>query len=120
MHISSSPTLWRLLFWSWLTFGLLAPATHAWAHSPSGIDPSLAPWFRSLREPINNGSCCSERDCELVQAKIALDHYEVFVEGGWRRVPPAVVLKRHDNPTGAAVLCHIHLNMICFIPSPEM
>jgi hypothetical protein len=117
MHVRSSAAL---LLWGWLAIGFIARASPAAAHSPPGVDPSLAPWFRSLQEPVNNGSCCAERDCELVRAKIARDHYEVFLEGAWRRVPPAIVLKRHDNPTGSAVLCHIHLEMICFIPAAEM
>src|SRR5262249_41583964 len=81
MHVRSSAAL---LLWGLLAIGLIARASPAAAHSPPGVDPSLAPWFRSLQEPVNNGSCCAERDCELIRAKIARDHYEVFLEGAWR------------------------------------
>ena len=90
------------------------------AHSPMGVDPSLAPWFEALQQPNGGGSCCNDRDCELVQARMTPKGWEVFVGKAWLSVPPERLLQRHDNPTGSAVLCHIEKNVLCFIPPVEM
>jgi len=90
------------------------------AHSPMGVDPSLAPLFQALQQPDGGGSCCNDRDCELVQARVTPKGWEAFVDKGWLSVPPERLLQRHDNPTGSAVLCHIEKNVLCFIPPVEM
>ena len=90
------------------------------AHSPMGVDPSLAPWFQALQQPDGGGSCCNDRDCELVQARVTPKGWEAFVDKAWLAVPPERLLQRHDNPTGSAVLCHIQKNVLCFIPPVEM
>jgi hypothetical protein len=77
------------------------------AHSPMGVDPSLAPWFQALQQPNGGGSCCNDRDCELVQARVTPKGWEALVDKAWLAVPPERLLQRHDNPTGSAVLCHI-------------
>jgi hypothetical protein len=37
-------------------------------------------------------------------------------------VPDSIVLRRHDNPTGGAVLCidPIFRAMLCFVPGTQM
>ncbi len=95
-------------------------STPARAHSPMGVDPSLAPWFQALQQPDGGGSCCNDRDCELVQARVTPKGWEAFVDKAWLAVPPERLLQRHDNPTGSAVLCHIEKNVLCFIPPVEM
>jgi hypothetical protein len=49
------------------------------------------------------------------------DHYEVFVDGKWLRVPPDLVLKSLDNPTGRAVVCWTPTaGIMCFVRGPEV
>jgi hypothetical protein len=47
--------------------------------------------------------------------------YEAFVDGQWVAIPDNIVLHRHDNPTGGAVLCINALfhAMRCFVPGNQ-
>ena len=90
------------------------------AAPPEDADPSLAPWFNNLRAPWTNALCCSISDCRTTTARIVGDHYEVFVGGEWRPVPPTAVLQRRDNPTGHPVVCWTPQGGIsCFVRGPE-
>jgi hypothetical protein len=48
--------------------------------------------------------------------------YEAFVDGEWTAVPNEIILRRHDNPTGGAVLCvePLFRRMLCFVPGTQM
>ena len=61
-------------------------------------------------------------DCHAVDYRTGPNGYEVFVDGEWTKVPDDIVLRRHDNPTGGAVLCITHLfrQMLCFVPGTQM
>ena len=97
----------------------LVVAAHA--APPPDADPTLAPWFRDLREPDTGRSCCSISDCRPAEARTRGDHYEVLIEGQWLPVPPEKVLNRSDNPTGRAVVCWTRiLGILCFIRGPEV
>src|SRR4051812_9761784 len=80
---------------------LLCPATRA--APPERPDPTLAPWFNSLRQPWTNALCCSLADCRPVDSRTAGDHYEALIEGEWHAVPEHRIVNRSDNPTGRAV-----------------
>lgn len=96
-------------------------ATPAQARPPENPDPALAPWFHSLRQPGTGISCCSVADCRPADYRITRDHYEAFIEGAWREVPPDRVLQRDDNPTGRAVVCWTpSTGVMCFIKGPEI
>ncbi len=98
-------------------FTVAAPSRAA---PPADADPTLAPWFNSLRQPGSGISCCSIADCGPVDYRTVADHYEAFIEGEWRVVPPDKVLKRADNPTGRAVVCWTKpTGIMCFIRGPE-
>ena len=87
---------------------------------PDNADPALAPWFNSLRSPWTNALCCSIADCRPTDSRINGDHYEAFVGGQWRSVPPDAVLRRTDNPTGRAVVCWTpSAGIMCFVRGPE-
>jgi hypothetical protein len=91
------------------------------AAPPENADPTLAPWFEGLRQPGTGISCCSIADCRTADYRIAHDHYEAFVEGLWRDVPPDRVLHRDDNPTGRAVVCWTPATgVMCFIKGPDI
>ena len=103
-----------------LIAGFLAAAAPALAAPPPDADPSLAPWFRGLHVPGTGTSCCSMADCRPTDSRIVGDHYEVFVEGKWLLVPPDLVLKNLDNPTGRAVVCWTPTaGILCFVRGPE-
>src|SRR4051794_17706062 len=103
-----------------LLAGLFVLASAALAAPPPDADPSLSPWFRSLRVPGTGTSCCSIADCRPVESRITGDHYEVFVDGKWLRVPPELILGRADNPTGRAVVCWTPTaGILCFLGGAE-
>jgi hypothetical protein len=92
----------------------------ALAAPPPDADPTLAPWFNSLRMPWTNALCCSQADCRTAPSRVEGDRYQVFVGGVWRWVPPDRVLQRTDNPTGRAVVCWIPTaGVLCFVSAPQ-
>jgi hypothetical protein len=100
--------------------GLLMIAAPLRAAPPPDADPAQAPWFNSLRQPGSGISCCSVADCRPVDYRTVDNHYEAFIEGEWRAVPPERVISRADNPTGRAVVCWTKLSgIMCFVRGPE-
>lgn len=90
------------------------------AAPPENADPSLAPWFQSLRQPGTGVSCCSISDCRQTDFRSVGTHYEVLIDGVWRPVPGDKVLQRMDNPTGRAVVCWTPtMGIMCFVRGPE-
>lgn len=95
------------------------------AAPPPGADPELSPWYRSLRQPNTNQSCCDRADCRTVQYRIVDGHFQAFIGGefarwqnppyAWVDVPDNSVLHRHDNPTGEGVACWAGMRIICFV-----
>lgn len=105
---------------------VIAVATVGWwagvaeANPPPDADMSLAPWFQSLKQPGTGMSCCSVADCRPTDFRIQGGQYQAFIEGQWRPVPPTVVLRRTDNPTGRAIVCYTpYFGIMCFIRGPE-
>jgi hypothetical protein len=99
---------------------ILALTRAASAAPPENADPTLAPWFNSLRMPWTNALCCSQADCRPVESRTQSDHYEVFVGEAWRAVPDDRILNRSDNPTGRAVVCWTpRAGILCFVRPPE-
>ena len=94
------------------------------APSP-GADSDLAPWFRSLRQPRTELSCCDRSDCRMVKYRIVDGHFQAFIGGefsrwqnpphAWVDVPEDNVLHKHDNPTGEGVACWSGRTIICFV-----
>lgn len=101
---------------------LAAPSPAA---PPVDADASLAPWFRGLRQPKTEMSCCDRSDCRMVQYRIAGGHFQAFIGGefarwqnppyAWVDVPEDSVLHNHDNPTGEGVACWSGRAIICFV-----
>ncbi len=90
------------------------------AAPPPDADPTLAPWFNSLRQPWTNALCCSQADCRPVNSRLNGEHYEALIEGEWRQVPDHLILNRSDNPTGRAVACWTkQVGILCFVRAPE-
>jgi hypothetical protein len=106
---------------AWIMCGaVLVLGRSAVAAPPENADPSLAPWFNSLRMPWTNALCCSMADCRPTEARTNNDHYEVLIEGEWRVVPDDKVLNRTDNPTGRAVVCWTPTaGILCFVKAPD-
>jgi hypothetical protein len=90
------------------------------AAPPPHGDPTLAPWYNSLRMPDSTVLCCSMSDCRPVLSRMVDGHYQAFIADQWRDVPDDRVLSRPDNPTGHAVACWTPFaGVICFIKAPE-
>jgi hypothetical protein len=88
---------------------------------PLHSDSSLSHWFRSLMRNDGGGSCCDAADCRVVDYRTGSSGYEAFVGGHWTAIPDNIILRRHDNPTGGAVLCINPLlgTMLCFVPGTQ-
>jgi hypothetical protein len=108
-----------------LLAGLLFFVAPPRAAPPDNADQSLAPWFRSLRHPGTNQSCCDMADCRRVQYRSAGDHFQAYIGDdfprwsnaphAWVDVPNENVLHRADNPTGEGVACWFQGQILCFI-----
>jgi len=114
--------------WGFLSF--IAFAATALAAPPENADPTLAPWFQSLKVPGTHESCCSIADCRITDYKQSKDGYEVLIDArfdlfpeqkpGWMAVPPERVLEQTDNPTGRAVVCYVpSRGILCFVRPAE-
>lgn len=111
-----------------VAISVLLAATTALAAPPPGgnPDPATAAWFRSLRSPTTNVSCCSVADCRNTAIRLEADGsisawigQEQFGHGApdeWRTIPPEARLERDDNPTGHAVVCFVAGFINCFVP----
>ena len=105
-----------------LIFSYHAPLRAA---PPADVDPNLSPWFRSLRQPNTDQSCCDRSDCRTVRYRVVDGHFQAFIGNEfalwqnppftWVDVPEGSVLHRHDNPTGEGVACWSGRAIICFI-----
>lgn len=109
-------------------FALCLFASPAFAAPPQNADPALAPWFQSLKQPKSGASCCSIADCRPVRYRIMGTDYEAFLDretfgnsapNQWTKVPPEVILRQRENPTGDGVLCFSFGRILCFIRGPE-
>ena len=97
------------------------------ARPPDNADPSLAPWFKSLKQPGTGAECCSISDCRAAEVRRDSQGYEVKVDPKWHvsstfwlRVPAERILDERNNPTGGAVLCYTpEAGILCFVPPPE-
>jgi hypothetical protein len=123
----------------------LAAIAYARGAPPPGTDPTsgLAQWFHTLTVPPEQGLgenalCCSVADCRNVRAEIHSDghwwayvdsktfpdnpdnSYEGHAPNEWVIVPDNAILKRHDNPTGDAVLCWYGGMVRCFVPAGQV
>jgi hypothetical protein len=103
-----------------LVCALVLTAGVAMAKPPQNADPTLAPWFQSLRQPSTGISCCSLADCRQVDYRIGSQGYEAFADNRWVTVPSDKVLQRTDNPTGRGVLCRTPGgDILCFVAAAE-
>ena len=97
------------------------------AQPPDNADPSLAPWFKGLKQPGTGAECCSIADCRAVEVRGDGEGYEVKVDHKWHissafwlRVPTERILNESSNPTGGAVLCYTpEAGILCFVPPPD-
>jgi hypothetical protein len=64
-----------------------------------------ASWFKSLRMPGTNASCCDIGDCHKTEADWHSGHWWAVVNEKWRQIPPTNVLKYPFSIDGAAYVC---------------
>jgi hypothetical protein len=105
----------------------LALSQPAVAAPPDRVDPALAPWFESLKQPGTGAPCCSIADCRTVESRQDRDGYEVLIDGRWKmsvpfwlRVPSNRIIDRIDNPTNRSVVCFTpEAGILCFVRPAE-
>ena len=99
---------------------LILGAISARAAPPDNVDPSLAPWFQSLRQPGTGILCCSLADCRATSYRTTHDGYEALIDNKWLTVPPGRVLEHTANPTGRAIVCYLPgQGILCFVRPAE-
>lgn len=90
------------------------------AAPPPDADPSLAPWFQSLRQPGTGILCCSLSDCRATSSRTTPGGYEALIDNRWLPVPPNRVLEHTPNPTGRAIVCYLPgQGILCFVRPAE-
>jgi len=81
-------------------------------------------WFRSLKQPGSEISCCDVSDCRPVEARTVAGKWEAEIENRWVEVPPAKILQSKSNPLGRAVACYWAngetIQWFCFVVPPLM
>ncbi len=94
------------------------------AAPPENSDGRYSDWFRSLKQPGTENSCCDLSDCRTVRVRVGAEGYEALVSKPdfpiehplWIAIPPEKILLGKDNPLGRAVLCwRPHPGVICFV-----
>lgn len=102
---------------------LLLLISTAQAEPPPGADQSLSPWFRSLKVPKTQTSCCSIADCRTVVTRTRDGKLEAFIPAldfpvatdQWLEVPESVIIHGVENPAGGPVACFFGNKIQCFI-----
>ena len=64
-----------------------------------------ASWFKSLRMPGTNASCCDIGDCHKTEADWRSGHWWAMVSEKWREIPSSKVLKSPFSLDGSAYVC---------------
>jgi hypothetical protein len=62
-------------------------------------------WFKSLKIPGNQASCCDIADCQPTDADWRNGQWWVRLDGRWRPVPHSKVLTTPVSIDGAAYVC---------------
>lgn len=92
------------------------------AEPPEGADASLAPFYRSLKVPGSEASCCDVADCRPVVVRWHGGKLWAFIGGQfhdppntWVEVPEAVMIRGVANQQGEPVLCFYMGRVRCFL-----
>ena len=96
----------------------LTPYQTGQARPPAGGPTPEADWFRSLKQPGTDASCCDLSDCHRVRdqdVRTTGGHWEfkltkesfrdTITDNQWHKVPEDKWLRNKDNPTGHLVIC---------------
>lgn len=104
------------------TAGVVLGAAYALAAPPPNADPALAPWFRSLRHPVTDASCCDVSDCRPTTSRFTEKNgvrilQATTPEGEWIDVPEEMIVRpKEPNPTGTDVMCYLpSRGVMCFV-----
>jgi hypothetical protein len=115
-----NPVPWILAALSWLL--IITVAQLAFGAAPVGADPTLAPFYQSLKQPGTGGICCSMADCRPVQVRFLRGRMQVFIGPqfpqpslDWRDVPAEVVIHDVPNQAGEPIACWYGKQVRCFI-----
>ena len=96
----------------------------SYAAPPENADPALGPFFKSLKIPGTNISCCDMSDCRPVEIRINNSKIEIYTDSKtfsdgtneWVGVPEGRVLSPRENPVGEPIACWTKpIGVICFL-----
>lgn len=62
-------------------------------------------WFKSLKMPGTNASCCEPADCQRTEADWRKGQWWAVVNDKWRPVPQSKVLTSPRSIDGSAYIC---------------
>jgi hypothetical protein len=91
---------------------------------PENSDGRYSEWFKSLKQPGTDNSCCDLSDCRSVKVRVGEQGYEALISKPdfpiefptWVAIPADKILQGKDNPLGQAVVCwRPHPGVICFV-----
>ena len=75
---------------------------------PAGEMQSRQDWFQSLFEPGTDSSCCDVADCERTTAAWRKGGWTAVVQGRWRSIPKASILRAPHSIDGETYVCSSH------------
>ncbi len=99
------------------------------AEPPAGAATSgpISDWFKSLKQPGTEMSCCDVSDCRPVRYRAVKDGFDVYIAksefphgtDAWEHVPASKVLRQRENPVGEGVACWMPMyGVMCFVEGP--
>jgi hypothetical protein len=116
----------KILYATVMTFMLTVPVM---ATPPENADPAMGPFFKSLKIPGTDISCCDTSDCRPVKIRVYGDKLQIFTDSNqfkygtneWVTVPPSRILEPRENLMGEPIACWTpYLGVMCFLNGAGM
>jgi hypothetical protein len=96
-----------------IALAVLAGTSQAIAHDPS---TARGAWFKSLKQPGSDASCCDISDCRQTEANWRDGQWWAKVAGEWTPVPPSRELDKKSFDGEAYVCANRDFKIIyCFV-----
>lgn len=86
--------------------GIMAAVMIGWAMFDPAWSQDRGAWFKSLKQPGTNISCCDISDCRRTEAEWRGDGWTAIVNGKWREIPAGKILKKPHSIDGDAYVCN--------------
>ena len=70
------------------------------AHDPAGHAQHHDAFYKSLKQPGTNVSCCNDRDCRPAPHRVTPNGVQFFIAGKWFTPPAEKLIETDESPTG--------------------